>query len=118
MYTWKVEKCQQSYKHSPDEFISVVAPKVRSGRAWEAEKELEAEQGLVCESMLCMVQPAKRAGIGFGEWKKPCEKMSQRERKKAVIERIGENLQRQRVVEYCSLEMQSGWSRWREDVLT
>ena len=121
MDTWKVEKCrlQQSYKHSPDEFISAVAPKVRSGRAWEAEKELEAaERDLVCESMMGMVQPAKRAGIGFGEWKKPWEKMSQRERKKAVIERVGENLQGQRVVEYGSLEMQSGWSRWREDVLT
>ena len=44
--------------------------------------------------------------------------MSQREKKKAVIERVGENLQGQRVVEYGSLEMQSGWSRWREDVLT
>jgi hypothetical protein len=51
-----------------------------------------------------MVQPARRAGIGFGEWKKPWEKMSPRERKKAVIERIGENFQGQRVVEYGSLK--------------
>jgi hypothetical protein len=65
-----------------------------------------------------MVQPAKRAGIGFGVWKKPWEKMSQRERKKAVIERIGEILQGQRVFEYGSPEMQNGLSRWREDVLT
>ena len=92
---------QQSYKYSPDEFICAVAPKVRSGRAWEAGKELEAaERDLVCESMLGMVHPAKRAGIGFGDWKKPWEKMSQREKKKAVIERVGENLQGLRVVEY------------------
>ena len=44
--------------------------------------------------------------------------MDQRERKKAAIERVGENLQRERVVEYGSLELQSGWTRWREDVLT
>jgi hypothetical protein len=73
---------------------------------------------LVCESMLGMVQPAKRVRIGFEEWKKPWEKTNQLERKKAVIERVGENLQGQRVVECGSLEMQSGWSRWREDVLT
>lgn len=121
MDTWKVEKCrlQQSYKYSPDEFVRSVAPKVRSGRVWEAGKVLEgAERDLMCESMLGMVQPAKRAGIGFGDWKKPWEKMDQRERKKAAIERVGENLQRERVVEYGSLELQSGWTRWREDVLT
>ena len=41
--TWKVEKCrlQQSYKYSPDEFIRSVAPKVRSGKVWNAEKVLE-----------------------------------------------------------------------------
>ena len=70
--TWKVEKCrlQQSYKYSPDEFIRSVAPKVRSGRVWNAEKVLEeAERDLVCESMLGMVQPGNRAGIGFGDRK-------------------------------------------------
>ena len=121
MDTWKVEKCrlQQSYKYSPDEFVRAVAPKVRSGRVWDASEELEgAERDLVCESMLGMVQPAKRAGIGFGEWRKPWEKMNQRERQQAAIERVKENLHRERVVEYGSLELQSGWSRWREDVLT
>ena len=85
--TWKVEKCrlQQSYKYSPDEFIRAVAPKVRSGRAWNAEEVLEgAERDLVCESMLGMVQPGKRAGIGFREWKKPWEKMKFEERRKAA----------------------------------
>ena len=86
--TWKVVKCrlQQSYKYSPDEFIRAVAPKVRSGRAWNAEEVLEeAERDLVCESMLGMVQPGKRAGIGFGEWKKPWEKMNFEERRKAAL---------------------------------
>ena len=119
--TWKVEKCrlQQSYKYSPDEFIRSVAPKVRSGRVWNAEKVLEeAERDLVCESMLGMVQPGNRAGIGFGDWKRPWEKMGPSERNKAAIERVGENLQKERVVGYGSLELQSGWARWREDVLS
>ena len=119
--TWKVEKCrlQQNYKYSPDEFIRSVAPKVRSGRVWNAEEVLEnAERDLVCESMLGMVQPGKRAGIGFGEWKKPWEKMTFGERREAAIERVQENLQKERVVEYGSLELQSGWARWREDVLS
>ncbi|KAL5247864.1 hypothetical protein ACHWQZ_G019680 [Mnemiopsis leidyi] len=64
-----------------------------------------------------MVQPGKRAGIGFGEWKKPWKKMNTEERKKAAIERVQENLNKERVVEYGSLELQSGWARWREDVL-
>ena len=119
--TWKVEKCrlQQSYKYSPDEFIRSVAPKVRSGRVWNAEKVLEeAERDLVCESMLGMVQPGNRAGIGFGDWKRPWEKMGPSERNKAAIERVGENLQKERVVGYGSLALQSGWARWREDVLS
>ena len=78
----------------------------------------EAERDLVCESMLGMVQPGKRAGIGFGEWKKPWEKMTFGERREAAIERVQENLQKERVVEYGSLELQSGWARWREDVLS
>ena len=78
----------------------------------------EAERDLVCESMLGMVQPGKRAGIGFGEWKKPWEKMNFEERRKAALERVQENLQKERVVEYGSLELQSGWARWREDVLS
>ena len=50
--TWKVKNCrlQQSYKSS-DEFTSSVAPKLRSGRVWNAE-EVEADSDLVCESML------------------------------------------------------------------
>jgi hypothetical protein len=44
--------------------------------------------------------------------------MSQRERENAVIERVGKNLKGQRIIDYGSLEMQSSWSRWRENVLT
>ena len=35
-----------------------------------------------------------------------------------MIERVQENLHKERVVEYGSLELQSGWARWREDVLS
>ena len=52
--------------------MSSVALKVRSGRVWNAEKVLDdAKRDLVCESMLGMVQPGSRAGIGFGEWERP-----------------------------------------------
>ena len=44
---------------------------VRSGRVWKPETELEeARRDLVCESVRGMVQPQKRVGIGFGDWKK------------------------------------------------
>ena len=65
-----------------------------------------------------MVQPGNRAGIGFGDWKRPWEKMGPRERNKAAIERVGANLQKEREVGYGSLELQSGWARWKEDVLS
>ena len=68
----------------------------------------EAERDLVCESLFGMVQVGKRAGIGFGEWKKPWEKMNFGERKRAAIDRVQENLQKERVVKYGSLELQSG----------
>ena len=44
--------------------------------------------------------------------------MGPSERNKAAIERVGENLQKERVVGYGSLALQSGWARWREDVLS
>ena len=94
--TWKVKKCrlQRSYKSS-DEFTSSVAPKLRSGRVWNAE-EVEADSDLVCESMLEMLQLGHREGICFGDWNKPWEKMWPSDEKKAAIEPVGENLQRDR----------------------
>ena len=44
---------------------------------------------MICESMLGMVQPAKRVGIGFGERKQPWEGVFQR----GITERFGETLQ-------------------------
>ena len=78
---------------------------------WNAEKVLDdAERDLVCESMLGMVQPGNRAGIGFGDWKRPWEKMGPRERNKATIERVlsgGEPSERTR-----SWLWESGTSEW------
>ncbi|XP_063695334.1 uncharacterized protein LOC134826767 [Bolinopsis microptera] len=71
--TWKIEKCRllQSYQTSKDDLIKAVQPQVRSGRVWRPETELEeARRDLVCESVRGMVQPQKRVGIGFGDWKK------------------------------------------------
>ena len=57
-----------------------------------------------------------RAGIGFG--RRNGRSLWRRERRRAALERVKENLQKERVVEYGSLELQSGWARWREDVLS
>ena len=76
--TWKLEKCrlQQSYQQFFDDMIRAIQPQVRSGRVWRPDKELDcAERDLVCEEVRGMVQPYSRAGIGFGEWKKPWKKM-------------------------------------------
>ena len=45
-----------------------------------------------------MVQPRFRAGIGFGEWKKPWDKLSEREREKekAIMKRVKENTDQER----------------------
>ena len=39
-----------------------------------------------------MTQPHFRAGIGFGDWVKPWERMSEREKQVAVIGRVKETL--------------------------
>ena len=52
-----------------------------------------------------MVQPQGRAGIGFAEWKKPWEKMSEREKQREVLQRVKEKGPRE--IEVGSLEMQS-----------
>ena len=118
--TWKVEKCrlQQSYNTSPDEFVRAICPKVRSGQVWKAEDALtNAERDLECEAVRGMVQPHLRAGIGFGEWKKPWEKLSDKEKEKAIMERVTENLNQERQTQYGTLEMQSRWVEWRDEVL-
>ena len=118
--TWRVEKCrlQQSYNTSPDEFIRAVHPVVRSGQVWNAESTLrDAERDLVCEAVRGMIPPHARAGIGFGEWRKPWERLSEKERQRAVIERVGTNIEHERQVEYGSLEMQTRWVTWRDEVL-
>ncbi|KAL5251266.1 hypothetical protein ACHWQZ_G016834 [Mnemiopsis leidyi] len=118
--TWKIEKSRllQSYQSSKDNLIKAVQPQVRSGRVWKPETELkEAERDLVCESVRGMVQPHVRAGIGFGDWKKPWEKMSEKERQREVMARVKENIEREREVQVGSLERQSRWGEWRELVL-
>ncbi|XP_063694224.1 uncharacterized protein LOC134825946 [Bolinopsis microptera] len=118
--TWKIEKCRllQSYQTSKDDLIKAVQPQVRSGRVWRPETELEeARRDLVCESVRGMVQPQKRVGIGFGDWKKPWERMDEREREREVMLRVKENIEREREVQVGSLEMQSRWGEWRELVM-
>ena len=113
--TWKIEKCRllQSYQTSKDDLIKAVQPQVRSGRVWKPETELEeARRDLVCESVRGMVQPQKRVGIGFGDWKKPWERMDEREREREVMLRVKENIEREREVQVGSLEMQSRWGEW------
>ena len=117
--TWKVEKCRllQSYQTSSDSLIKSIKPQVRSGRSWKPEKELlDAERDLVCESVRGMVQPHLRAGIGFGEWKRPWDMMSKTEKEKAVMDRVKKNIGREREVGVGSLEMQSRWATWRDMV--
>ena len=68
----------------------------------------------MCEPVRGMVQPHRRAGIGFGEWKKPWEKLSKKEREKEVLLRVRENISKEREVQVGSLEMQSRWGEWRD----
>ena len=109
--TWKLEKCRllHSYQTSQDDLIRAVQPQVQSGRAWKAVIELhEAERDLVCEAVRGMVQPQGRAGIGFAEWKKPWEKMSEREKQREVLHRVKENIRKgPKKIEVGSLGMQS-----------
>ena len=118
--TWKVEKCrlQQSYSTSKDKLVQAVQPTVASGRKWKAADEIKAAtRDLECESFRGMVQPHHRAGIGFGEWQKPWERMSERERQRAVMERVKKNIEQEAAVECGSLELQCRWAAWREEVL-
>ena len=64
-----------------------------------------------------MVQPLSRAGIGFGDWKKPWEKMSEKEQQREVLDRVKENIRKEREVQLGTLEMQSRWGNWRELVI-
>ena len=83
--------------NSQDDLIRAVQPQVRSGRAWKADIELhEAERDLGCEAVRGMVQLQGRAGIGFGEWKKLWEKMSEREQRREVLQRVKENIRKDR----------------------
>ena len=118
--TWKVEKCrlQQSYNNSSDKSLHALKPMVAAGRKWKPNDELRAaERDLECEATRGMIQPHFRAGIGFGEWKKPWEKMSSKEKNKEVISRVKKNTEHAAAVELGSLDMQCRWATWREDVL-
>ena len=118
--TWKVEKCrlQQSYNTSNDDFVSSIEPKVRSGRVWTTEKALDdAKRDLECEAMQGMTQPHFRAGIGFGDWDKPWERMSEKEKNEAVIGRVEGNIEKDTQSQYGLLEMQSSWATWRGAVI-
>jgi hypothetical protein len=43
------------------------------------------------QSVECgMVQPQQRAGIGFGDWEKPLEKVDERDKQRVVIGRVKE----------------------------
>ena len=62
----------------------------------------------MCEAVRGMVQPQGRAGIGFAEWKKPWEKMSEREKQREVLHRVKENIRKgPKKIEVGSLGMQS-----------
>ena len=118
--TWKIEKCrlQQSYNTSKDQLVQAVKPIVASGRKWTAAEVIKnAGRDLECEAVRGMVQPHHRAGIGFGDWQKPWDRMSQRERQRAVMERVEKNMEQERTVELGSLELQCRWAAWREEVL-
>ena len=123
--SWKVEKCrlQQSDNTSKDKLIQAVQPTVASGRKWKAVEEIRAaERDLKCEAVRGMVQPHHRAGIGFGEWQKPLERMSEKERQGAVMERVKKNIEQETAVQCGSLvlwsrELQCRWAAWREKVL-
>ena len=65
-----------------------------------------------------MTQPHFRAGIGYGEWTKPWERMSDREKQVAVIDRVKENINQERQCQYGTLEMQCRWANWNEEVLS
>ena len=119
--TWKIEKCrlQQSFNTTPDIFVKSIEPKVRSGTLWSAQTTLNnARRDLECEAMRGMTQPHFRAGIGFGKWTKPWERMSEREKEVTVIDRVKKNIAQERQYQYGTLEMQCRWANWNDDVLS
>ena len=70
-----------------------IEPKVRSGTLWSAQVTLNnASRDLECEAMRGMTKPHFRAGIGFEEWVKPWERISEREIQVAVIGRVKKNI--------------------------
>ena len=96
-----------------------IEPKVRSGRLWSAQATLNnARRDLECEAMRGMTQPNFRAGICFGEWVKPWERMSEREKQVAVIGRVKKNIDQERQCQCGTLEMQCRWANWNEVVLS
>ena len=95
MDTWKVEKCrlQQSYNTTPDVVVKSIQPKVRSEKAL-----IDAKRDLECEAVRGMIQPHSRAGIGFGQWTKPWERMSEKEKKEAVIGIVKRNIDSKQIL--------------------
>ena len=71
----------------------------------------------MCESVRVIVQPRVRAGIGFGDWKKSWENISEEVKRGKVNVRVKENIVREREVQVGSLERQSRWGEWMELVL-
>ena len=117
---WKIEKCrlQQSYNTTPDTFVKSIEPKVRSGKLWSASVALSnARRDLECEAMRGMIQPHFRSGIGFGEWIKPWERLSEREKQDTVLGRVKKNIDQERQCQYGTLEMQCRWVNWNDGVL-
>ena len=79
-------------------------------KAWTTEKALDdAKRDLECEHF--------RAGIGFGDWAKPWERMSDKEKNGAIIGRVKENIEKEAQSQYGLLEMQSRWAAWREAMI-
>ena len=117
---WKVEKCrlQQALLASEDEVVVAVHPLIRSGRKWKVEKELaEAESDVRCESVRGMIPPHPRAGIGFGDWGRPWEKLGEKEKRAAVVDRVKKKLNQEKTVGCLDLEVQGLWLAWREEVV-
>ena len=108
----------QSYNTSGDKLIQAIKPVVAAGRKLKPAEELHAaERDLECEAARGMIQPHHRAGIGFGEWKKPWERMSQKEKESETIARVRKNIDHDSAVGLGTFEMQSRWAAWREEVI-
>ena len=51
------------------------------------------------------------------KWVKPWERLSNKEKEEAVIGRVKKNIEQERESQYGTLEMQSRWVAWRDEVL-